>query len=334
MARNILVFFFALMLFSCTEGEKKETLLPAATGKAGEVVLVINENQEAGAIGKAFSSVFGQFQVGLPQDEPLFDLITIPPAAFRNVFERHRNIIDISIKPEYKKSEVLVKRDVWSYPQLYVSLRAHDEQCLVQLVDSVQNNMLKLFMSEDRKRIVNYYGEFCNRTISRKLTKLLGCDMVVPQGYGIDMADSSFVWISHEARDLSQGIIIYTQEYTSTEQLSVEGILQYRDTLFKERVSGPREGSYMQTELEMYVPVPAYGNIIAGQYSVELRGLWNVQNDYMGGPFISYSVHDAARNRIVTLFGYVYAPRLDKRNYVRQLESIFKSFSFVSEPDK
>jgi hypothetical protein len=59
----------------------------------------------------------------------------------------------------------------------------------------------------------------------------------------------------------------------------------------------------------------------------ELRGLWELVNDFMGGPFVSRSYVDANRRRIVTVEGYVYAPRFEKRDYIRRVLGIINTFS-------
>jgi hypothetical protein len=51
----------------------------------------------------------------------------------------------------------------------------------------------------------------------------------------------------------------------------------------------------------------------------------------MGGPFINLSVLDASRRRVVTVEGNVYAPKNDKRNYLRQLEAMIYSLEFPSQ---
>ena len=62
---------------------------------------------------------------------------------------------------------------------------------------------------------------------------------------------------------------------------------------------------------------------------VELRGLWELENGFMGGPFISHSVYDAARNRIVTVDGYLYYPNQKKRVKLKQLEAIIYSLELI-----
>ncbi len=48
----------------------------------------------------------------------------------------------------------------------------------------------------------------------------------------------------------------------------------------------------------------------------------------MGGPFVSYTFTPPANSDIITVEGFVYAPRFDKRNYVRHLEAILSSINF------
>ena len=97
----------------------------------------------------------------------------------------------------------------------------------------------------------------------------------------------------------------------------------------KKNVSGPSNGSYMCFELE----APLYSRVFEkdGIYIREMKGLWKVQNDHMGGPFISWSFVDKERNRIVTVLGQVYAPKTDKRNPIRKVESILHTVSFPDQ---
>jgi hypothetical protein len=53
-----------------------------------------------------------------------------------------------------------------------------------------------------------------------------------------------------------------------------------------------------------------------------------VHNDFMGGPFISYTFVDPSLERVITLDGYVYNPGDLKRNFIRQMEAIFHTISF------
>ena len=60
----------------------------------------------------------------------------------------------------------------------------------------------------------------------------------------------------------------------------------------------------------------------------ETRGLWEVYNDFMGGPFVSHSFYSKDGKEIIVLEAWVYAAKYDKRQYLRQVESLLYSFEW------
>ena len=86
-----------------------------------------------------------------------------------------------------------------------------------------------------------------------------------------------------------------------------EALLAARNK-YAARIPGPSDGSWMTTS---EVIPPAYRMFrLEGRLWCELRGFWDVKNDFMGGPFVSYTTVDTATNRVFTLDCYVYAPDL------------------------
>jgi len=45
----------------------------------------------------------------------------------------------------------------------------------------------------------------------------------------------------------------------------------------------------------------------------------------MAGPFLNYTVIDKANNRLIVVEGFVFAPAVNKRNYMFELEAILKT---------
>ena len=70
---------------------------------------------------------------------------------------------------------------------------------------------------------------------------------------------------------------------------------------------------------------------IEGRYWAEMRGFWDVENNFMGGPFISYSSVDIANRRVVTIDCYVFSPKNPKRNLMRQLENLVYTVKFPGD---
>jgi hypothetical protein len=96
-----------------------------------------------------------------------------------------------------------------------------------------------------------------------------------------------------------------------------------RDQFTKKFVPGPNRGSYMAVETDA---VPYRRELKVNELDViELRNLWKVENDFMGGPFVSLTMENEETNQIVVVDGFVYAPQFDKRKYLRQVEAILNS---------
>ena len=66
---------------------------------------------------------------------------------------------------------------------------------------------------------------------------------------------------------------------------------------------------------------------------MEARGLWQMHNDAMGGPFVSHSRVDTINNRVIVVEGFVYAPEKMKRTMIRRLEAALYTLKLPSAED-
>ena len=81
--------------------------------------------------------------------------------------------------------------------------------------------------------------------------------------------------------------------------------------------------------------VPSYEEVVFnGKFASELRGLWRIENGYMGGPFYSLTTLDERSGELVTVEGYTYAPYFDKREYMREAESIVRSLQWAEPKEE
>jgi hypothetical protein len=103
-----------------------------------------------------------------------------------------------------------------------------------------------------------------------------------------------------------------------------ENIIAVRNRIGKKHIPGSDpETMYMITE-EAFTPRTSE-TVIAGKKAFETRGKWEVKNDFMAGPFVNYTVVDKKHNRIVVFEGFTYAPSVNKRAFLFELEAIAKS---------
>ncbi len=149
--------------------------------------------------------------------------------------------------------------------------------------------------------------------------------MTVPKGYILAKQDSDFIWCRYEYPAASQGFCIYSYPYAGAGSLTPAALTAARNR-FVSRIPGPAEGSHMTTSAA-FEP-DAHPFRLEGRAWIELRGFWDVEGDFMGGPFVSYTTVDAATNRVFTLDCYVYSPKLPKRNFLRGVEHLLHTVKF------
>ncbi len=110
------------------------------------------------------------------------------------------------------------------------------------------------------------------------------------------------------------------------EELTIEYIIQMRDSIGKTNIPGEIEGSYMRTE-KAYTPF--YNTTrLADKEAFETRATWDVKGDFMAGPFVNYAIKDKEKNRLLVLEGFMYEPNAFKRNNMFELEAIIRSVTF------
>jgi hypothetical protein len=136
--------------------------------------------------------------------------------------------------------------------------------------------------------------------------------------------DGDFIWYrQHLYGGNSMELISYTLPIESEDDRLGNNIVAARAMIGKKYIPGEIEGSYMITE-EAYTP-HIFHVELDQKKAYETRGKWEVKDMYMAGPFLSYTVVDEANNRLVVVEGFTYAPAINKRDYMFELEAILKT---------
>ena len=122
-------------------------------------------------------------------------------------------------------------------------------------------------------------------------------------------------------------ILIHKMPYKSLDQFKKVNIIALRDELGKAYVSSSIEGSYMRTN-PVDLPVYTQTTQLGGAYAVEARGIWEMEGDFLGGPFLSYLILNEPKGELIYIDAFVLGPGERKRNQMLYLEHIISSFAF------
>lgn len=315
----------AIVLSSCSSNDKSQT---TSTGRGSEIIVVCEKVKWDNVVSEPVKKLLTQEMNGLPESEPEFSLINVPQKSFSRFLETHHNVLVIEIDPKVERAKVETLKDVWAHPQRVVKVIAPSDTAFLSLFAKHSNGIKELFNQSERIRYRALTSANRNVEVEKQLQEF-GVKMEISKDFYLAKKTKDFVWLRYETSVNSLGLMIYTYPYTDTAQLSAKQIYEKRNQITKAYIPGPSNGSYMMMELENYKPT-SNQLTFKDLYAIESRGLWRTFGDFMGGPFINYTIVDAPRQRIVVFDGYVYYPNKDKRNYVKQLEALIWNAEFMN----
>ena len=315
-----------LLLPACSEGTQ---LKQNVSGKAGEVIVVMDKGDWESGPGQSLRSILAVDFPFLPQRAPLFTMFNIQENAFSSIFQIHRNIIICNTNPDLPEAKMVIQKDIWASPQIVVTLSGPDQESIAGCIDSNSDLLRNAMEQAERNRVIQNSKKFEEKSIRQHVVKVLGGSPFFPTGYRIQKQTEDFIWVAYETTYTTQGIFIYTYPYRNQEDLTLSRIIAERNLKLEKEVPGPLDNTYMTTNslIEPSFRWVDYNN----REFVEIRGLWDVKNDFMGGPFVCHCFFDRENKNIVVLEAFVYAPRYEKRNYLRQVESVIYSFEWQKE---
>lgn len=321
---------FLVLTWSCDtatqQGGMAGKILPNVTGGTGEVLVVMDQFNWENSVGELLQDILKEEYPGLPQSEPIFDVIQITAASFDGFYQFHRSIVLTTVASGLEP-RIRYRENVWAKPQIMVQIEAPTASSLKDLIAENEEQIVNFLVQYDRKRLMNVYQESKDPAIQKDIAAHHQIRLAIPRGYNMDFSKEDYTSVSIEAPDLSQVVQVYDYPASGPEDLNVANIIEKRNFFTKKYIQGPREDSY-PIIAPMFRPI-AYDLKINNLDVIELRGLWELENGYMGGPFISHSVYDASRGRIVTVDAYVYHPNQKKRVKLRQLEAIVYSMEII-----
>ena len=323
MKKTFAILVSLLSLLGC---KRTEVLLPNVSGKAGEVIVVIEKDHWEGALGESVRDLLAKDCPYLAQKEPLYSLVNVTPNAFADLFKVHRNIVFFNVAPDVDSTRIILGRNIWAKPQCVVQVNAKDQDAAVRLVESSGEKIATAIEQAERDRVIANSIRYEELGIRPKVNAVFGGSARFPMGYKLRKVTDDFAWVADDKQYTMQDILIYRYPATEAEPFTKENIISHRNEILKANVPGMFENTWMTTSNGF--PVTVAFRKYHGREFAETRGYWEVENDYMGGPFVSQSFYSKDGEYIIVMDAFVYAPKFDKRQYLRQVESILYSWEW------
>ena len=316
-------------VFAASCNDSSELVKQNVGGKAGEIIIVANKAEWESEPGSELRSILATPYPYLPQSEPSYTLINIPHKSFTSLFEYHRNIIILKVDPELK-AEFKAVEDVWAAPQTVIMITAPTKEEVTRVIADNAEQLFNIINQAERNRIMRNSKRYEDVALRQFVADKFGGSPYFPKGYSLKKQTDNFVWISYETTYINLGIFVYRIPYKDETSVQLEQLMAATNDIMQENVPGMVDNSYMTISSEI---LPGLGVMkYKNRNFVEMRGLWEVKNDFMGGPFVIHAFYDKNDPKsIIVVEGFVYAPRYDKRDYIRQVESILYSFDWKED---
>lgn len=327
MKKLTLLLSMLLSLAACKGGG---SYLPNVSGKAGEILVVMEKSAWEGAPGNDIRALLACDCPYLAQQEPLYTLVNVVPSGFTDLFKVHRNIIIVNINPEAEKAEVYSKHDVWAAPQCVIQVESPDIEGISRIIQERSELIVSSIEQAERDRVIANCKQYEQGEIALKIKEVFPGSPHFPIGYKLRKISSDFAWIADDKQYSNQIILLYRYP-VEDEPFTLDKIVAHRNETMKANVPGMFENTYMTTST--YFPLDLKYISYKNRSIAQLRGMWEVENDFMGGPFVSHSFYSPDGKEIIVAEAFVYAPKYDKRQYLRQVESILYSWEWNEQSE-
>lgn len=315
-----IAFLSITFLFSCNDSDKEKVrYVPESVGNLNSLQIVIESDLWSGEMGEKIRDIFAAPTDGLPQLEPLYSMIQLQPDIYNGFARKYRLFLHTTIAD---KDTMYIKKDPFAKPQAGVFITATSEENLVNLLEKNKDRILGIYQKyeirEAQRRI--------NLSLMRmdSLPERFGVSLDIPSAYRFSSVSDDFYWIRKDLKSGSTNIIIYEVPISNIDNDStvISNIIKMRDSAGGGYLPVEDDGQFITTT--DYAPY-LFTTEIDGMFAYETKGVWEVKDQYMGGPFLNYAIKDEPNNRYLIIEGFSYAPSMTKRNLQFELEAILKS---------
>lgn len=318
--KKVAVLALALMVLLACDNTGDKRLLSSSSGNINSLSVVIDNELWEGSVGESVRKVLAAPVYGLPQEEPLFSLRQMPPQVFTDFATKNRTVLKIE---SGKAADTKFLKDAFAKPQKLILVTGMSSKEIIDQIETNAEAIVSAFKTEELKEKQRRIRISLHKNNS--IEEKMGLSIRFPSVYRIAKEEDNFYWIRKDIRTGSMNLMVYEMplDAISKDENAITDIIKMRDSIGKAHIPGPVEGSYMITEAA-YTP---YLNqtIIDNKPTLETKSTWEVKNAFMAGPFINYIIEDKTNNRLVVAEGFTFAPSIEKRNQIFELEAIIRS---------
>lgn len=350
--KTLLFLFIAAVWFGC-EGDYRQK----ARGSFGQVVVMMDSSQFQSETAEALRQTYGGWIQTIPGKPSRFDLsfqdfennpqldqlkrfrnliIAAPIDDSTNVARFVRALLSDEVEQEVKNGNAFAfpLEDKWYREQWLMILTASSDSALAEKIINSEETLTE---SLEEKEFDRWIGEIYDRgekyALEDSLWQNHGWKIRVQHDWTKNI-DTTFAANGETNHFLTMRRPLpendrwfwawWINDVRSINFLDVDWINTKRDSLMEKFIRGSRDSSYVTTAYDRPHKTETFrmnGNLV-----YETLGVWTMTHDAMAGPFTNFTIYDRRTKRLFMIEFAQFAPKYDKRRFVRQFRAMLRTF--------
>ncbi len=315
-----------LLLAACSAPSDSPKRIVRSVGLPSELLLVVDQAVWNSDLSDSLTQLLKGPVPGLMQAEPFFRLTRVTTNHYTPSYSTLHSKLFVQLDPSLKEPMMGISHNVVAQPQMEVTIAA---PTLDELRAYLYHNGARA-----RQYIADFQIEIRAARLRRKFSKKVDEDLrqvenytiCAPEEIGATKKGEHFFWAGTNRNEKDLNLVVYTCPWDGRDALTPEEFIARRDSVMMANIPGSNPDQWMQTTRVDGRPI-VFCELrnVDGQTVQEVRGLWQMRNGALGGPFVSRVSIDTAQSRVVAVEGFVYSPSTDKRELVRTLEASLRT---------
>ncbi len=332
---NIVAVVVALLtVVACGKKAPEQTSLPQSKGLPCELLVVCDPELTQGDLGDSVNSVVDAGMPAVNGDEPMFRLIRIGTSGYSSMFSVMHSQVFFKIDPEVGRGGVSVRRNVKAAPQIEVTVVAPTPDAMRLLISERRQQIQHLLCDFQVERLRGQLKKKFSGRVDRELRQTVGYSAHMPSDMTATKRGTDFLWAGTNREVKDMNFVFYIYPWDGTPVGDTVRFVMHRDSVLRLNIPGGQPGQYMTTTrgVEGRPALWTRELKVDGRRMTEVRGLWELHNGFLGGPFVALVCADTVSQRVVVAEGFVYNPNGSKRDLLRQLEGALRTVKKVAKP--
>ena len=356
---SILIVMLLPLFFSCSNDTTPPALKakPKGLGSMNEINVICDQDVWDGLVGDSLDFYLaGAFPI-MPRPEEVFDLRHYTPEKVRKeavLTELRTYLIIANTSDKESLMTEMIKKDLgearyqksleedkahtsigynkWASGQMLIYLFANSEEKIMNNIKNAFPIIQQKVVDHDRVQLDSYvYAKGENKGLTAKVEEDFGIKMRIPLEFQVakEVKEERMLWLRKETTDATLCAVIKQMDYKGPDQLTREQAKLFSNDFGKRYISTDEPGSFLLLN-DIDLPMLEYTKDIKGNYAKEYRGIWEMENDFMGGPFVDYFIVDEKNSKLNFIMLFIFAPGKKKRDLMQGLDYMVNSIEFNS----